>query len=291
MSYPYTGIQHRPAVTGRRGMVSSAHALASLAGLRTLMEGGNAIDAAVAVASCLGATEIGLSGIGGVGWMQIYHAKTKTHTCLDYQGWSPYAADRSLYEGPEQLMTGCARRWCRVRRRAGAPRWNASARWTAPVSSNTSSRSARTGHPLTVHATQASSAAPRRSLRQYPSSVDFFFPDGQPPRPGQPPQAARPRRAPSGRWSKAARTRTIKGEIADKIVNFCQANGGLITKRDLADLTVEWVEPIGIPLPRLHGLRPAAAIERGAVDADAQAAGGCRPGRRWATTRWTTCTR
>jgi gamma-glutamyltranspeptidase len=57
MGYPYAGTQHRPAVTGRRGMVSSAHALASLAGLRTLMEGGNAIDAAVAVAFCLGARD------------------------------------------------------------------------------------------------------------------------------------------------------------------------------------------------------------------------------------------
>ena len=47
-------------------MVSSAHPLASVAGLRTLMEGGNAIDAAVAVAACPGATEMGLSGIGGV---------------------------------------------------------------------------------------------------------------------------------------------------------------------------------------------------------------------------------
>ena len=74
-------------------MVSSAHPLATLAGVRTLMEGGNAIDAAVAVASCVGATEIGLSGIGGVGWMQIYSAKTNEHICLDYQGWSPYAAE------------------------------------------------------------------------------------------------------------------------------------------------------------------------------------------------------
>ncbi len=59
VSYPYGGTQLRPSVTGRRGMVSSAHAQASLAGLRTLMEGGNAIDAAVAVASCIGATEDG----------------------------------------------------------------------------------------------------------------------------------------------------------------------------------------------------------------------------------------
>src|SRR6478735_3784710 len=80
MALQYGGLQHRPAVTGRRGMVTSAHPMASLAGLRTLMEGGNAIDAAVAVASSLGATEIGSNGIGGVGWMLIYHAKSKTLT-------------------------------------------------------------------------------------------------------------------------------------------------------------------------------------------------------------------
>src|SRR6476661_4012131 len=103
MSFPYQGNRLRPSVTGTRGMVSSAHPLATLAGVRTLMEGGNAIDAAVAVASCIGATEIGLSGIGGGGWMQIYHARTNAHICLDYQGWSPYAVDRSLYQGPEQM--------------------------------------------------------------------------------------------------------------------------------------------------------------------------------------------
>ena len=37
-----------------------------------------------------------------------------------------------------------------------------------------------------------------------------------------------------------------KGEIADKLVNFSEANGGLLTKKDLADLSVEWVDPIGI---------------------------------------------
>src|SRR5690554_1183740 len=106
MSFPYAGVQYRPAVTGHRGMVSSAHPLASLAGIRTLMEGGNAIDAAVAVASCLGATEMGLSGIGGVGWMQIYHAKTNTHICLDYQGWSPYAAEPSVFKDAEEIQRG-----------------------------------------------------------------------------------------------------------------------------------------------------------------------------------------
>jgi gamma-glutamyltranspeptidase / glutathione hydrolase len=244
VSYPYTGIQHRPAVTGRRGMVSSAHALASLAGLRTLMEGGNAIDAAVAVASCLGATEIGLSGIGGVGWMHIYHARTKTHTCLDYQGWSPYAADRSLYEGPEQLMHGLRSNmvpgspagWCAALERFGTMDRASVFKHVIEICEE--------GHPLTVHATNIiRGAAP--ILRQYPSSVDFFFTDGQPPRPGhlhKQPDLARTFRA----LVEGGPDAYYKGEIADKIVNFCQANGGLITKRDLADLTVAWVDPISI---------------------------------------------
>ena len=124
-----------------------------------------------------------------------------------------------------------------------------------------------------------SSTAPRRRCSQYPSSVEFFFPDGKPPRPGnlhKQPDLARTFRAlveggPDAYYQGRDRRqdrRLLPGQ-----------RRRLITKRDLADLTVEWVDPLGITLPRLHRLRPAAAVERDAVAADAQAAGGLRPGR------------
>ena len=67
MAFPSHGVTHRPTVTGTRGMVSSAHPLASLAGARILLQGGNAFDAAVAVASTLNVAEPYMSGIAGCG--------------------------------------------------------------------------------------------------------------------------------------------------------------------------------------------------------------------------------
>lgn len=244
MSYPYAGVQYRPTVTGRQGMVSSAHPLASVAGLRTLMEGGNAIDAAVAVASTLGATEMGLSGIGGVGWMQIYHAKTKTHICLDYQGWSPYAAERSVFANADQMFRG-VKSWMVP----GSP-----AGWlTALERFGTMDRASvfkhvidvcENGHPVTVHAANIVNMY-KSWLEPWPSSMECFHPNGWPMKVGEihkQPDLARTYRL----LVEGGLDAYYRGEIAEKIVNFAQANGGLITMKDMADLTVEWVQPLGI---------------------------------------------
>ena len=56
---------HRPAVTGVHGLVTSGHSLASMAGVRILISGGNAADAAVAVLATLNLTEPMMSGAAG----------------------------------------------------------------------------------------------------------------------------------------------------------------------------------------------------------------------------------
>src|SRR4051794_38837816 len=70
----------RVAFTARNGVIASAHPLASLSGLRVLIDGGNAIDAAVATAATLNAVEPNMSGALGVGQMLVRDAKTGTVT-------------------------------------------------------------------------------------------------------------------------------------------------------------------------------------------------------------------
>ncbi|HEX9186478.1 MAG TPA: gamma-glutamyltransferase [Vicinamibacteria bacterium] len=84
---------YRPAVMGMRGAVTSAHPHASMAGLRILLEGGNAVDAAVAVASTLNVVEPFMSGAGGIGLMLISRPRTRERVVLDFIGRAPRAAD------------------------------------------------------------------------------------------------------------------------------------------------------------------------------------------------------
>ena len=67
-----------------RGMVASAHPLATVAGVRMLMAGGNAFDAAVATAAALGVAEPYMSGLAGLGVACCYVADERRVRALDF---------------------------------------------------------------------------------------------------------------------------------------------------------------------------------------------------------------
>jgi gamma-glutamyltranspeptidase / glutathione hydrolase len=89
----------RPAL-GTNGMVSSAHPLATRAGLEVLEDGGNAYDAAVAVAASLGVVEPYMSGVGGYGAMVIYDARTGRTRSLSAATRVPETLDPAVFRPP-----------------------------------------------------------------------------------------------------------------------------------------------------------------------------------------------
>lgn len=76
----------RPVVMARHGMVATSQALAAMAGLRTLLAGGNAADAAVATAAALNVAEPTSTGLGGDCFALFYDARTRQVTALNGSG-------------------------------------------------------------------------------------------------------------------------------------------------------------------------------------------------------------
>ena len=97
----------RPAVEGRHGMVTSAHELASRAGVEILQKGGNAVDAAVATGLALSVVYPYAGNIGGGGFMMIHLAAVPggdpagRDVAIDYRETAPATASRDMYVGPD----------------------------------------------------------------------------------------------------------------------------------------------------------------------------------------------
>src|SRR6266508_1223886 len=102
---------YRPTVMGKRGAVASAHPIASMAGIRILLDGGNAVDAAVAVGSTLNVVEPFMSSAAGIGLMFISRGGGRERHVLDFIGPAPAGADASratqdeLAGGPKSCAT------------------------------------------------------------------------------------------------------------------------------------------------------------------------------------------
>jgi gamma-glutamyltranspeptidase / glutathione hydrolase len=89
--------QHIKQAFGERGMVVTAHPLATAVGVQVLKDGGNAIDAAIAIQMMLAVVYPQAGNLGGGGFMVYRSADGKQVATLDYREKAPAAAKRDMY--------------------------------------------------------------------------------------------------------------------------------------------------------------------------------------------------
>lgn len=88
----------KQSVDAQEFMVSAANPLAVKAGYNVLKNGGNAVDALVAVQTILGLVEPQSSGLGGGGFLVYYDAQAKKLTTFDFRETAPLAATPELFQ-------------------------------------------------------------------------------------------------------------------------------------------------------------------------------------------------
>jgi len=232
-------------VTAPQAMVVTAHPLASEAGVEILKQGGNAIDAAVAVGFALQVVLPDAGNIGGGGFIVHRTAAGEVHA-LDYREAAPSGASRDMYvdsagnvtekslvghlaAGVPGSVAGLHEAWQRY----------GSLPWAAVIAP--AIRLAE-GHVIDS-ARSRSIGWSRDLLAQFPASRTQFLVNDSAPPPGM-------------LWSQPDLARTLRlisdsgpsvfyrGQIADLIIAEMQRGGGLITKEDLGRYQAKWRDPV-----------------------------------------------
>jgi gamma-glutamyltranspeptidase/glutathione hydrolase len=242
---------HGP-VIGRDGMVASQSAPATQVGVEILRQGGNAVDATVAVAFAEAVTLPRAGNIGGGGYMVIHMAAkdgqpAKTIT-INYYGTAPRATR-------PDLLTGADKKYDRSKSMTFlsvsvpgtvAGMWEAhhmygSMPWKKLL--EPAIRLAEKGYRLSDGEAEATAGRKEVMMKDAGAAKAFFKPDGSAYKPGD------LFKQPDLAWSLkqvAARGRDgfYTGPLAQKMVQGIRAGGGIVDEQDLRDFKVEVLEPI-----------------------------------------------
>ena len=231
---------------GTRGMVVSGSPLASRVGRDIIDQGGNAVDAAVAVGFALAVVHPEAGNIGGGGFMVIRKADGSVFS-LDYRETAPARATRLMYVGPDGNPTdkswtghlavgvpGAVAGLAEAHRRFGKLAW--------AVVVEPAIRLARDGFVVDEYRHRSLTGDSSR-LARFPASAAQFLPGGRAPLAGT-------------TWTQADLAGTLTavrdsgargfyaGRVADLIVAEMRRGGGILTKRDLARYRPIWREPL-----------------------------------------------
>jgi gamma-glutamyltranspeptidase/glutathione hydrolase len=230
-----------------RGMVASGHPLASAAGLRVLMSGGNAMDAAVTTAAVLGVVQPMMSGVGGDTFLLYHHAREGRVWALNGSGIAPYAATREFFVDrgytriPFRGMLSVSVPGAVDAMVTALERWG-SGRFSLAQLLEPAIFYAEEGFPVTEKVS-AWIAEAEEILKAYPSAARIYLPEGRPPRPGEL-LVQRDLADTLRRIAEGGREVFYRGELARTIVRYCRAHGGLLTEREFAEHRSEIYTPL-----------------------------------------------
>ncbi len=249
----YTYRSRRNVVFASKGMAASSSPVASNVGIEIMKKGGNAIDAALAMASVYPLVEPTSNGMGSDCFVLVW-TNGKLYG-LDGSGYSPKAMNADIvrskgyqsvpFDGWIPVMVpGAVASWAELRRRFG----------TLPLEEifAPAIKYAREGYPVPVTASQLWENAVVRYKKAYSKEpevfrpfFDYFTKNGEAYKAGE--LFTLPDMA--NTLEELARTDCesyYRGEIAKKIVDFSNRTGGYLTLEDMAAYHPKWVEPITI---------------------------------------------
>lgn len=228
-----------------KAMVVSGNPIASEVGRDILQQGGNAVDAAVAVGMALAVVHPEAGNIGGGGFMTI-RIRDSVYT-IDYREMAPKAATRDMYlnlrGNPSDLsavghlsvgVPGAVAGMVEAHRRFGKLTW---AQVLAPAI-----RLANQGFVIDDYRSRSLDGA-WEQLFVFPASREYFLPGGRPPLPGTT-LVQRDLGSTLQLISDSGWAGFYRGRVADLIVAEMQRGGGIITLEDLAAYKAEWRDPV-----------------------------------------------
>ena len=237
----------KPVVTAGGAVIVSGHPLASEAGRRAFESGGNIVDAVVAVAFALGVVEPEASGVGGDGAAVLYLKGMQRPTVVEYKDQTPIRATpdnpaimvegRLVADGPAAAnIPGVVAGLDYLYRKYGSGK----VKWAELI--EPAIKLADDGFILD-ESLPTSIAVGRQYLEKYPEAARIYLPGGKVPRAGDR-FVNKDYAATLRAIAKDGAETFYRGEIARKIADDMEANGGILTFADMAQYRAIEREPV-----------------------------------------------
>ena len=232
----------------RHAAIASAHKLATDAGFEVLAQGGNAFDAAAAVAAALSVVEPQSSGIGGGGLFLLHRASDGKNVMIDARETSPAAVDAKDYLDANGKLDQ-DKSWNGPSAAAipGEPAgivWLAQHYGKLPLAKSLAPaiRIAREGFQPDERFTEAIGER-LEVIKRFPGSAALYLDNGAPPKAGwtfKNPDLAKTLELIAARGNEGF----YHGDMAKRIVDGVNAVGGKWTLKDLSDYQAKERDPL-----------------------------------------------